>query len=144
MKYAHIYKRGDKILMHANSRTVAGFWIAWPPMVVAAVAVPADVGRGVQQVLASSRSDVPAPSPNEKVGQSLLVVAGVRSWRELTKASLGLMLELLGSELTIKGTSHDTKGTSLVHNKRTVVLLLDALSAEELGRRIVAAFEISS
>lgn len=143
MKYAHAYRRRDDILLHADAQTVAGFWIAYAPMIVASAASPETVGSGVEQVLAASRTGIPAPSFDGTLGRDLLVQARAKSWRELTKASLGLMLELREGELTIKGTDHDRKRTALIHNGRSVVLPLGLMTAEEVGRRVIAAFEMS-
>jgi hypothetical protein len=144
VRLAHIYARRGQAVMHADARTLAGFWIAWPPLVTASLSVPADVGQGVREVLAESREGVPTPSRDEKVGISLLAIAGVKSWRALTKSSLGLMLELSDTELIIKGMSHDQNRTALVHNGNLVAVSMNALSDEELGQQVISALTMST
>jgi hypothetical protein len=81
---ANIFRREDRFIVHPESRTAVGVWIAREPF----LALPVDVtneelGLAVTAALNQSMESVPHPDRSEwtKVVSPLLKAAQVRSWK---------------------------------------------------------------
>jgi hypothetical protein len=94
MKAATVYKRGNRIYIHASSKTTAGVWIATPPFIQVEADVSAsDLGKFVVDALCASQLDVPHPTKWSGVLAPLLEQAGVKSWATFMRKAQCLNLE---------------------------------------------------
>ena len=82
MQTASIYKLKDRFLIHADSRTTAGVWIACEPFLPLPLASDAScVGDAALSALARSSDAVPHPTEWHNAAVQRLTAAGVRSER---------------------------------------------------------------
>ena len=93
-----VYRRRGKLLIAADSRTVDGAWITFPPYrQLDADASPADVGRALAESIQLSRWDVPHPHRSDRSRlQALLDAAGVRSYSTFMKGALVVEVSVEG------------------------------------------------
>jgi hypothetical protein len=83
MKHGAVYERRGKLIVHADSKTVAGVLIGVPPYVVLeATADAAEIGRTLRSVLEHSKMDLRHPEPHEwdAVARPLYDAVGAKSW----------------------------------------------------------------
>ena len=91
MQIASIYRLKDRLLVHANSRTTAGVWMATEPFLPFPLdSSPSDIGNAVSLALAASLDKVPHPNDWRATSGPRLSAAGVRSERSF-QASAALV-----------------------------------------------------
>jgi hypothetical protein len=82
MQIASIYKFKERLIVHADSRTTTGVWMAAEPFLPLPIdSSPRDIGSAVSLVLAASLSEVPHPTNWRAASTARLSAAGVRSER---------------------------------------------------------------
>ena len=102
-KSAAAYRRKNALLLHAESQTTAGVWIASPPFekldsgedVVA-------IGQTIIKMLEASEASVPHPTKWDELFQPMLDLAGdVKSWTTFCKGACCVSVDLDDGKLTI-------------------------------------------
>ncbi|MGF1593369.1 MAG: hypothetical protein ACFCUW_08830 [Kiloniellaceae bacterium] len=81
---AQIFRREDRIIVHSQSKTTVGVWIAIEPLFILPMdASNSELGAAVLAALERSEESVPHPLQSElrKIASPLHRAAGVRSWR---------------------------------------------------------------
>ena len=102
MKAAAVYKRANRIYLHASSKTTAGVWIATPPFIqVDSGSSPSDLGKSVMDALGGSQALVPHPTKWSGLLAPLLEQAGVKSWETFMRKSQCLNLEATEDRLKL-------------------------------------------
>ena len=102
MKAATVYKRADRIFLHASSKTTAGVWIATPPFVnVEAGASMADLGKLAMLALLGSQPQVPHPTKWSVLLAPLMEQAGVSNWQPLMRMAQCLDLEATDDRINV-------------------------------------------
>ena len=102
MKAATVYKRANRIYLHASSKTTAGVWIATPPFIqVDSGSSPSDLGKSVMDALGGSQALVPHPAKWSGLLAPLLEQAGVKSWETFMRKSQCLNLEATEDRLKL-------------------------------------------
>ena len=80
MQRACIYRLKDRVLLHPESRTEAGIWVAVEPCVSLPRTVePESLGSAIVDALKHSVENVPHPNDWKVFSQSRLKAAGVKS-----------------------------------------------------------------
>ena len=91
-----VFIRDKDILVASSARTIPGFDIIVDPVFKLARNEPATaVGKAVLEALRAYRVGVPAPGPDMgKMPNPLLKLAGCRSWGQLDRASINVLINL--------------------------------------------------
>jgi hypothetical protein len=138
------YHLGHRILVHSQSRTPEGLWIATAPFIrLEGTPDPEELGRAVLGALDASVMDHPTPADPKEVTAALVKGAGVRSYAALQRAAAlcGITRNTGGCRIVPHhngGTSGDGRG---FHELPEVGEELKAdVPAAELGVVVVAAF----
>lgn len=85
-KKAMVFRRKDKLFLHADSRTVIGAWISTPPFLSVDVNdTNTTKGRAMREALDGSTGDVPHPTDFDALLQPVYELAGVKSWASFVK-----------------------------------------------------------
>src|SRR5689334_13429113 len=85
MKHASIFSYHNWWLIHPDSQTTAGVWLAQPPYLKVAITVDcATLGCNLLSALAQSRHNIPHPTVWDK-NDPVLELAGAKSWRAFAK-----------------------------------------------------------
>jgi hypothetical protein len=140
---AAAYKRKDKVLFHADSKTTMGVLIATPPF----IAIDADstedlLATTLLKVLAFSREGIPHPTDWSSIQRPILDLARVKSWSTFCRGSLCCDVDEEGDVLTITPTINMGKDGFLPLKERQVEVFLGATSSE-IGKALLRAFELS-
>jgi hypothetical protein len=93
MKRATAYQRGERIILHASSKTKAGVWILSAPVLAADQTDPRHLGEGVLEALDGSREGVPHPISWKGIFDPVLQLAGVKSWGTFAKMAKCVQIE---------------------------------------------------
>ncbi|MCR6663879.1 MAG: hypothetical protein NVV60_12225 [Luteimonas sp.] len=144
MQIANIYKLKDRYLVHPDSRTASGIWVACDPFLPLALdADAAAIGNATLSALAASSSAAPHPKDWRAIAMPRLVAAGVRSERSfvsgaalvtVTRDDTGYLLEPHKNG----GTSGSAKGFHPAPGlQRSISLDCDARS---IGAAVMTAF----
>jgi len=142
MKRATALLKNGNVYIQSYSETT-GLWIADGPVYVAAIGAPAQIGRYVRDALAHSRRGVPRPAQSEwKALQApMLKATGARSWGAMAKGSKAVGLECDDDSIvTITPSANYEKGGSSLYER----VLKSELRADDLGEKLIAAFNASS
>jgi hypothetical protein len=89
-RFASVYRRGAHYFVHANARTVDGFWLASEPAVLLATdSTSQALGDAVFTALTSGALGLATPSTGDyrAVHAPLLAIAKVRSWSALQRTA---------------------------------------------------------
>lgn len=95
MRTAAVFRRDNRYILHACSRTTDGVWILSGPCVV----LPDEctdlaLGQAIEAALVASVVGVPHPRDWQSVVEPLLSAASVRSWRSFMKGAAHLSVEV--------------------------------------------------
>src|SRR5260370_31531114 len=93
MKRATAYKRGDRIFLHASSKTTAGVWMLTPSVLAPDQGDPAYLGRAILDALEGSEEGIAHPNSWRGIFDPLLQLAGVKSWDAFAKSARCVEIE---------------------------------------------------
>ena len=127
MRIASIYKLKDRILVHADSRTTDGVWVAAAPFLSLPLdSNPDDIGDAIAKALASSADNIPHPTDWRAVAAPRLSAAGVRSERSFQADAAHVSVSLYRREYIVEphrngGTSGADKGFHAIPELRRLI-----------------------
>lgn len=102
MKAATVYKKVNRVYIHALSKTEAGVWIATSPFLYAdARTSPYHLGQLVMEAFGGSQEQVPHPRNWGNLLSPLLEQAGVKTWNTFMRKAQCLNLEATEDRLKI-------------------------------------------
>jgi hypothetical protein len=144
-KVAVAYRLPSRLLIHSESRTGRGVWIAVEPFAV--IPLPADLeqlGGAALAGLKSSASEIPDPADWGKVTEELVAEAGLRSYRELQRNASLCRIEQTAEAISIVphhngGVTGDGRGFHSLPDRS--ITLQSAPPAAELGRQILRCLD---
>ena len=146
-RFASVYRRDEHYFVHANAKTVDGFWVASEPAALFAIdSTPQALGEAVLNALASGRLDVATPASGDyrAMQAPLLAVAKVASWTALQRSASFCGVWQRGVEVLVEptlngGTRGDNRG---YHPLPEHAVRVEAhCSAADLGVAVRTAFE---
>jgi hypothetical protein len=145
MQIASIYRLKDRLLAHANVRTVSGFWVAAEPF----LQLPLDadetaIGDAVCSLLSATMEPIPDPADWRSIATQRFVAAGVRSERSFMARADLVNVVRSDTEYVIEphrngGSSGDDRGFHPLPAEQ-VSLRLDC-TAPTLGAAVMAALD---
>ena len=111
MQSASVFQLKDRLLVHSESKTIAGLWIASEPFLV----LPKDadafaLGKAVSLALANSKQSVAPPNDWRLVSAPLFAAAGVSSERAFHSGSS--FVSLSNNQNGYTATPHSNGGAS--------------------------------
>jgi hypothetical protein len=142
MKAAIVYKRADRIYIHALSKTTAGVWIATPPFIQVEGGALSDLGKSVMEALGGSQPQVPHPTKWGGLLAPLLAQAGVKTWETFIREAQCISLEATEDRLKLIPNRNlgTTEGFEPILDKAIEISLSSSL--EQIGLSIVEAFAL--
>src|SRR5262245_3011776 len=88
-RIAAAYRFADRIVLHSQGRTPAGFYIACEPYLTLPAHTPSeDVGRAVQTVLNGYQAEAPQPTDLKQVTAAFVRGLGAKSHKRLQESSI--------------------------------------------------------
>lgn len=100
LPFARIYRRGDRLVIHAVRMTPKAFpYAGLPLLVLPATAEPAAIGEALRTILAAGphkSMDIPDWDETNRLVPDAF---GVKTWPELMEGSISVEIFRLGSEL---------------------------------------------
>jgi hypothetical protein len=145
-KIASAYKFSDRLVLHSQARTPAGFDIACEPYLTLSLeAATEEVGCAVHSVLAGFRPEIPQPKNLKQVTVEFLFGIGVKSNKKLQESSVccGIAEQDGNIEFQPKhngGTSGNSKGFRPIPNAK---ISLPANSPyAEIGAVLLKGFSV--
>jgi hypothetical protein len=142
MKAATLYERKGKLYVHSSSRTTAGVWIINVPPLTVDRARVGDIGRSIRECLEASREGVPHPEVFTNLFDSVLDLAGVKSFATFVKSAKCVEIEMVDGEAVVLIPTRNEgaeDGFVPLPNKMEVPLGSD----DALGSAAIAALAIS-
>ncbi len=95
MKQAQVFKRKKNLFVLPSSQTTMGLWVGTDPVVKLEENVSQEEqGEAILHALSLSKHGVPHPSDWNIPTNSLLQVAGARSWNEFEGNAKSIVIEL--------------------------------------------------
>ena len=116
IKIASAYRFSDRLVLHSEARTPAGFYIACEPyLTLAQDTVEEEVGRAVQSALANFRAEIPQPTNFKQGKADFIRGVGTKSHKKLQEGSIHCGIRERDGKIEFEpshngGTSGDTKG----------------------------------
>jgi hypothetical protein len=142
VKAAAIYERKGKLYVHSSSKTTVGVWIINEPTFAVDKENISDIGRLIKACLAASREGIPHPSSFMGLFNSVLDLAGVKSFGTFIKSAKCVEVETSdGASVTLIPTRNGglNEGFTPLPNKTETTLGSD----EALGAAAVSALAMS-
>jgi hypothetical protein len=136
-RMATIYLRKEKVYVHSNSTTEAGFWIISDPMQVFEKRDTLSIGEAVQVALKACRSRVSTPPPSAEIFTPMLNLAGAKSWGDFAKSAKCVRVEMEGGQLVAEPQRNmgPRNGFDPMPEKRRTL----PADADKLGEAVMAA-----
>jgi hypothetical protein len=148
MKAACVYQLKDRFLVHAESRTTAGVWLASEPFLV----LPnhptfEEIGKALLQALDNSSNDAPHPVDWKAVHAPRLAAAGVKTERSFQEGAKLVRVSSQERQYIIEpylngGASGDSKGFHAIATQRSAVP--SDVSSVNLGANVFEALKLCS
>lgn len=102
MRRVGVYLSRGRILVHPESRTTSGLWVAVAPCEVLSADCSADeLGRTVRAGLLRSQMGIPHPVDWRAVADVVLSVVGEKSWRVFSNRAAHIAVESEGDEVGV-------------------------------------------
>lgn len=140
------YLRGAQIVVHSQSKTDAGVWIACAPFLTLATDTSEqELGEAVLAALAGSKENVAHPNQSEwrEIVAPLLKAAKAKSWNAFARDTLSVSLRR--RENTIVLTPMENRGPrNGFVEKQDWELSVAAGSAQEVGAKLREALKLAS
>lgn len=138
---AGAYLRGNRIITHSVSVTVAGVGVDSQPVFELATDNVIGLGAAILEALQHSRSGVPHPAQAEwgQIGVPILKAAKVRSWRALARSAKYVHMRVEKDSVVFTPTRNlgpKDGFIELLERERS-----SAPTAAEVGTALLAAFE---
>ena len=138
----NVFVRKKDILVASLARTTAGFEIVIDPVFKIIGRSALSVGRAVLESIQAYQVDVPSPGPDfTKSANPLLKIAGCKSWSQLEKASINVLVNLDSECIWAIPTRHEIEG-GFGHLNGLAVKC--EMNAEEIGQAVLKAASLSS
>ncbi|MEO3430389.1 hypothetical protein AAFN88_16145 [Pelagibius sp. CAU 1746] len=142
---AAVYLRDAQIVLHSQSKTDVGVWIACAPfLTLASDSSDQELGEAVLAALAGSKENVPHPnqSKRSKIVTPLLKAAKVKSWNTFARDTSSVSLRQ--RENTTFFTPMENQGTKsgFVDMQGSALSILDG-SAQEVGAALREALDLA-
>jgi hypothetical protein len=106
MKRATAYKRGDRILLHASSKTIDGVWVLTAPVLTEDRNNSVRLGKAVLDALDGSKEGIDHPTSWTGVFDPVLRLAGVKSWNAFTRSAKCVEIEFGTNQVTFVPTKN--------------------------------------
>jgi hypothetical protein len=137
-----VFIRKKDILVASLARTAAGFEIITDPVFKLVGESAFGVGKAVLECIKTYQVDVASPGPGmAKLPNPLLRIAGCKSWSQLEKRSLNVLVNLDSESISAIPTRHEVGG-GFSHLNDLVVKC--EMNAEEVGHAVLKAASLSS
>jgi hypothetical protein len=132
------------MLVCAESKTSAGFWVIAEPYVVLPLATePEALGNAVIEALSHSLGDVPTPKDWKALAQRRLKAAGTKSEKDFQSGSRLVAIKQSSAGLTVEphhnGGAHGEK-KGFHELKELEVVLTSNASHDQIGTAVLEAF----
>jgi hypothetical protein len=101
-KTAICYIRQARVLLHASSKTAAGFYTATPPWLAMDLADVVALDAGIEAALAGSKAKVPTPARDANPLVELYQLASVKTWAGFALNARSVHIERSGEVLTFR------------------------------------------
>lgn len=126
--------------MHSISRTSDGIWILTDPVLSVDCDLVGEIGRSILECLSASVQGIPNPSSVKGLTDSLLKLAGVRSFNAFAKPAISVGIRMDSEIITLTPTRNEGPRGGFVHlNEKDQVA---GGSEEALGSATIAAFAL--
>lgn len=142
MKAATIYERKGKLYVHSLSKTITGVWVINDPVLAVDQEEFGEVGRSIRACLAASREGIAHPKVFANLFNSVLDIAGVKSFSTFLKSAKCVEVEASdGAVVTLIPTRNEgiDDGFTPLSSRAEVT----AGSDEALGAAAVAALAMA-
>ena len=144
MKLASALLKRGNVYIQSYSETMMGLWIGDGPVYVAGANEPTQIARHLRDALTYSRRGIPHPAQTQwkAVQAPMLKATGARSWGAMAKGSKGVGLECdddMIVTMTPSANYENYGGTVLYEG-----VIKTELSADDIGEKLIAAFNASS
>jgi hypothetical protein len=141
---ATAYRTKDAFVVHAESRTTDGVWIATEPYIRLRMGCSLDeLGEAVLAALAASRSEVAHPTDWKGVLKPLVKVAGLKSWSSLARVARCVGVEASSEGIAFVPSENLGPREGFAPRTDLALLVSRAAGAAALGRALSEAIEQS-
>jgi hypothetical protein len=139
----NVFFRKKDILVASSARTTAGFEIITDPVFKLERSQSAQaIGQVVLESMNAYRIDVPPPGPDmNSMPNPLLDIAGCRSWTQLDKSSINVMVNRYPDFVVAVPTQRDVGGGAKHLNE--IAIECEA-TVEKVGEAVLKAAALSS
>lgn len=145
MRYAAVYDRRGKLIVHPDGKTTAGVLIAIKPFVVLENADPAAIGAALRMALESSKVGIRHPELDEwdAVAAPLYAAAGVKTWGVFAKGTELVSVE--ANDAVIRLLPQENRGPREGFQPRGLpaVEVPSDTSDEQIGSAVLKALELA-
>lgn len=140
MKFASIYLRRSRLLIHASSKTVTGVVQAGEPvLVLPGDASDEDIGRSLRNALDGSQEGV----ADEEVLGRLLAAMDVKNWSQFVGGARSVAAFEGGGVLRLQPRRNRGARTGFVAIPDSEVRIPVVSQAEEIGAAVRAALDLA-
>lgn len=139
MKAATAYRRGNRIFLHASSKTTAGVWILDQPVAGVAGDDADAVGAAAHASLAGSREGVAHPTAWGALFDPVLALAGVKTFATFIKGAKCVEIEADDDIIRLIPTRNEgiDEGFNPLHDRTQTI----AGDDPALGAAVLAALD---
>lgn len=141
MKRAVAYKRNDRIIVHASSKTAAGVWMLAEPVMMADGVGSAALGEMILAALQGSEEGLPHPTSWKDIFDPVLKITGEKSWGRFIKSTRCIEVEVDGEVASLVPTKNmgAREGFVALHAKTQSC----SLDRNSIGACALTAFSMS-
>lgn len=143
---SQIFRREDRFIVHSQSKTTVGVWIACDPFITLPMDMPNEgLGKAVLAGLEHSVESVPHPNRSElrKIASPLLKAAAVRSWKAFCYNTILVAARQRGQNIfLVPYENRGSKGGFV--EKQGYDLAVPLGSADKIGAMLREAMKLAS
>jgi hypothetical protein len=146
VKFANVFKRGDRVVVRTLSRTTAGVLIGAGKAFVLTGEVSNEVlGESVQQSLAASTEGLPHPSPAEwpGVNRRFLTVVGAKSMTAFMKGARCVGVAENAKTIAFEPTRNEGAKAGFIEAGERRFEIPAGSKAEEVGKAAQKALQLA-
>jgi hypothetical protein len=145
-RVASAYRLDDRIIIHANTQTVAGFYVNRDPFIMLdARASVGEIGHAILRAFDAAQFDAPIPiaADLKPLTQRRLKAAGVKSERQLQMRAVHCLVTRTANEIAIMPTHNGgTRGDERGFHFRVEQVIVIALNSSpaQIGAAVLDGF----
>jgi hypothetical protein len=143
MKRASALLKSGNVYIQSYSETTSGIWVADGPVYVSSVGAPAQIGQHTRDALSHSMRGIRRSVQAEwkAIQAPMLKALGAKTWAALAKGAKAVGLESTDDMVTIIPSANYEINGGTELSEQTV---RSELWADDIGEKILAAFDVSS